>query len=248
MYQLIVYNSYMYKQEKISLIIPAKNEKSNLLRLLPTIPQVIDEVLVVDGKSIDGTREFLENYPKVKYLLQQNSGKGAAIQLGVNNAKFEYIICMDADGSMDVNEIPLLLSLLIDKKNDLVKGSRYIYGGGSSDLTAIRSLGNKVLLRIVNLFFKCSWTDLAYGYFGINKSAYQELGISDYRNYGNGFEIETVIFCRASRFRLRIKEFPSLESKRWTGKSNLMAIPVGLRILFAIFFERFRNSNHFNPR
>ena len=97
--------------------------------MLPTIPQVIDEVLIVDGKSIGGTREFLENYSRVKYLLQQNSAKGAAIQLGVNNAKFKYIICMDADGSMDVNEIPLLLSLFLDKKNDLVKGSRYISGG-----------------------------------------------------------------------------------------------------------------------
>ena len=125
-----MYDAMVYDKEKITLVIPAKNEKANLMRLLPTIPNFIDEIIVVDSNSNDGTREMLGMYSNVVYILQTNRGKGAALQIGIEAAKFEYIICMDADGSMHTNEIPHLLELLVEEKNHLVKGSRYLSGGG----------------------------------------------------------------------------------------------------------------------
>ena len=52
----------MYKGQGVTVVIPTKNELENLKRLLPTIPSFIDEVLVVDGYSNDGTAEFANRY------------------------------------------------------------------------------------------------------------------------------------------------------------------------------------------
>jgi hypothetical protein len=60
--------------------------------------------------------------------------------------------------------------------------------------------------------------------------------------YGQGFEIETLIFCRAVRRGLQVKEIPSWERERWEGDSNLKSIPDGIRALTALLVERFTNA------
>ena len=63
--------------------------------------------------------------------------------------------------------------------------------------------------------------------------------------YGQGFEIEAVVFCRAIRRNLKIIEFPSYEQSRWNGTSNLKAIKDGARVLIAIFIERLRSQRKY---
>ena len=153
---------------------------------------------------------------------------------------------MDADGSIDVNEIPLLLSLFLDKKNDLVKGSRYLTLGGSDDLTAFRSFGNLILTRIGNLMYRQIYTDLAYGFVAYNRSSLIKLSATktdnkfEIFNYGNGFEFETLVLSRMARSKMKIKEFPSYELKRIDGSSNLRAIRDGFRLLVTLLFERLK--------
>jgi glycosyltransferase involved in cell wall biosynthesis len=231
----------MLKKEKITLVIPAKNEYENLIVLIPKIPKEIDEVLLVLGGNDDGTLEALKKYKKVKILNQTRKGKGAALILGLENAKNRIIICMDADGSMRTQELRMIVENMIKFNSQLIKGSRYLPGGGSEDLTLLRSFGNKLFLHLVNLVYRRNFTDLAYGYFGIRKTAFNELNVSG-RNifgYGTGFEIETLLICRATELNMKIDEFPSLELKRLNGKSNLKIFRVGTRILITIIIERF---------
>jgi len=248
----------MYKGQGVTVVIPTKNELENLKRLLPTIPDFVDEVLVIDGYSIDGTSEFANDSRYVtKVLMQKAPGKGSALCLGVQMASFKNIICIDADGSMSTLEFPKLLDPMIDSNIDVIKGSRYLPGAGSEDLSLFRSLGNRGLLLIAKLLYKCKWTELAYGYFGLTQDAVKKLDLFEFESkvpsrwifknlaYGQGFEIEAVIFCRALRRNLSIKEFASMETNRWNGTSNLKAIPDGFRVLFAILIERIRSQRVF---
>jgi hypothetical protein len=131
-----------------------------------------------------------------------------------------------------------------------VKGSRYLNGGGSSDLTMFRSFGNKVLTKIANNFFHQEWTDLAYGYAAFDRKLLSSLALTNYdalgslfshKAYGQGFEIETLMFCRAARRGIKLVEVPAYENDRIAGASNLRAIRDGVRVLIALFVERARS-------
>ena len=248
----------MYKGQGVTVVIPTKNELENLKRLLPTIPSFVDEVLVVDGYSNDGTAEFAEKSEVVtKVLLQKAPGKGSALCLGVQMANHKNIICIDADGSMSTSEFPKLLDPMVVSNIEVIKGSRYLPGAGSEDLSLFRSAGNRGLLFIAKILYKCKWTELAYGYFGLTQDAVKKLDLFEFESkvpsklifkklaYGQGFEIEAVIFCRALRRNLRIEEFPSIETNRWNGTSNLKAIPDGIRVLIAILLERLRSERKY---
>jgi glycosyltransferase involved in cell wall biosynthesis len=248
----------MFLNKKISLVIPTKNEEKNLSLLLTQLPEFIDEIIVVDASSTDGTYELALNSDKVaKTFKQKGFGKGSALCLGAQKASGDFIIFMDSDGSMSPKEFPVILNTLIAHGADIVKGSRYLKGAGSDDLSHFRSIGNKGLLLITNLFYKCNWTELAYGYFALKASTVSKLDLNEFESkvssgfifpklaYGQGFEIEAVIFCRAVRRNLKVLEFPSHETKRWNGTSNLKAIPDGFRVLSAIILERIRSERRF---
>ncbi len=237
----------------MSVIIPARNEAQNLPRILDSLPRDIDEAIVIDGNSTDDTVAVAEAHPRVsKVVIQRSRGKGAALSLGLRVASCEYAVMIDADGSMDTSEIPAFIAAL-DAGADVVRGSRYLPRGGSEDLTPFRSFGNRVLTGLANTIFDVNWTDLAYGYAAFRRSALEQMDVFYYdskvgslpfsrgMSYGQGFEIESLIFCRSARRGLNVVEIPSIESARWHGASNLKAIPDGFRALSAILIERARS-------
>ena len=239
----------MFNNRSVSLVIPAKNELASLPTVLADIPEYIDEVIVVDGHSDDGTLEYAQRHSRVNKVVRQRSkGKGAALSAGFANASKDLVVIIDADGSMDLGELHLFLAEF--PNCGIAKGSRYLTGGGSSDLTAFRSIGNRFLTGMANRFFHQDWTDLAYGYavfdrnllHGLALTNYDELGsMFSHKAYGQGFEIETLMFCRAARRGIRLVEVPSYEKDRIAGASNLRAIRDGIRVLIALFVEKARS-------
>lgn len=241
----------MYLGKRISVVIPAKNEARNITRIIPGIPEFIDEILLVTSSKEDTTLDLLKisaYEDKLICLIQPKVGKGDAQKKGIRHATGDYICMIDADGSVNLNEIEHMLKLLILENFDLVKGSRYLKSGGSEDLTNFRSFGNLFLTKTTNVLFSQKWSDLAYGFVGYKNSSIKELDlhthpqmrfISSY-NYGDGFELETVILTRMSKMGYKIGEFPSFELKRLDGFSNLRAVRDGFRLLFAIVYERFQ--------
>jgi glycosyltransferase involved in cell wall biosynthesis len=217
----------------VSFVIPTLNEAKNLPHLLPRVPEWVYEVIIIDGRSTDGTVEVARRLrPDVRIVMEPRRGKGAALQAGFRAARGEVIIALDADGSMAPEEAILFLSALLAGA-DLVKGSRTIQGAGSADITWFRSLGNRGLTLIVRLLYGCAFSDLCYGYIAFwSKHANQLAGDSD------GFEIETSINVRALKNKLKITEVASFESTRIHGFSNLRPIPDGFRILGTILRER----------
>jgi glycosyltransferase involved in cell wall biosynthesis len=218
----------------VSVVIPAKNEAANIPWVLARVPSWVDEIIVVDGLSTDGTLEVArECVPDVIAVHEMRPGKGAAVRAGFTAARGEIIVMLDADGSMDPAEIDRFVRAIEDGA-DLAKGSRRLSGGGSADLTTLRDLGNRALLAIANTMFGVRFSELCYGYMAMRRSRVDELGL-----VADGFEIETEIVVRSVVSGLAVSEVPSFEAPRRAGASNLNVVRDGLRILATLVGVRF---------
>ena len=217
----------------ISVIIPTRNEAPNLQYVLPHLPAYVNEVVLVDGHSTDGTiAEAQRLRPDIRVVEQVGRGKGDAIRAGLAKATGDIIVLLDADGSADPLEIPRFVSALL-AGNDFAKGSRFLKGGGNHDITWIRRMGNYGLIGLVNILFNARFSDLCYGYNVFWKHCLNHLEIDS-----DGFEIETLINIRMHMAGLKIAEVPSVEYQRIHGTSNLNAMKDGWRILKLILQER----------
>jgi len=208
-------------------------------------------VIVVDGRSVDGTIEVARALrPDVRILRQNRRGKGNAVACGFGAVTGDIVVMLDADGSADPQEIPRYVAALLDGA-DFAKGTRFVDGGGSDDITPTRAWGNRWLNRAVNLLFGTGYTDLCYGYnaFWTHCLPVLELHAGDRgkvgKLWGDGFEIETIINTRVAKARLVITEVPSFESRRLHGQSNLNTWRDGARVLRALVVERL---NHMGTR
>jgi hypothetical protein len=222
----------------ISVVIPTLNEAQNLPHVLTRIPAIVDEVVLVDGHSIDATIAIARAVrPDVRVVLQDGRGKGNALACGFAAASGDIIVMLDADGSTDPAEIPRFVATLLDG-SDFAKGSRYADGGGSSDITLIRSAGNKLLSFAVNILFRTRYTDLCYGYNAFWRHCLPHMHVTC-----DGFEVETLINVRVARAGLAVTEVPSVEYERIHGVSKLNAGRDGMRVLRTIVRERARRGS-----
>jgi glycosyltransferase involved in cell wall biosynthesis len=244
----------------VSVVIPALNEAQNLPHVLRLVPQWLHEVVLVDGRSTDGTVEIARStWPNnhivakerrsraaqqesaerdrrkqgitLRLVDQKGKGKGSAMREGFEAATGDIIVVLDADGSNDPNEIPAFLGVLLAGA-DFAKGSRFLQGGGTLDMPLYRKLGNWSFVLMVRLLFGGSYTDLCYGY-----NAFWARIVPDLDLQASGFEIETVMNVRAQRLGLKIAEVPSFEYKRIYGSGRLKTVPDGWRVLKTIFTE-----------
>jgi len=222
------------KRPFVSVVIPTLNESSNLPLVLPFLPMNwIDEVIMVDGRSTDNTVETARRFlPSVRVVLEKKPGKGAAMQAGFAAARGDIIVTMDADGSNDPREIPRMVQALLEGA-DFVKGSRFAHGGGTTDMPRYRKMGNWVLGSIANILFNGMYTDLCYGFHAFWRHALPIINSIE----ADGFEIDTAIYVRILRNRLRVTETPSFEGYRFYGVGKLQTIPDGWRVLATIMHE-----------
>jgi glycosyltransferase involved in cell wall biosynthesis len=218
---------------QVSFIVPTLNEAKNLPWLLPRIPSWAHEVIIVDGRSTDNTVAVARHLREdVKIVMEPRRGKGAALQAGFRAATGDIMVMLDADGSMVPEEAIVFVSALVAGA-DLVKGSRFIQGAGTDDMSLFRMLGNWGLTLIVRLLYGGSFSDLCYGYM-----AFWTKHLASLNCDCDGFEIETLINVRALKNHLNIVEVASFEAPRISGFSNLRAIPDGWRVLKTILRER----------
>jgi glycosyltransferase involved in cell wall biosynthesis len=250
-----------YLEPRVSVVIPTLNEALNLPHVFARMPPDIYEVILVDGCSVDGTVAVAQSlWPSVRVVRQTRTGKGNALACGFTMATGDIIAMVDADGSADPGEIPLFVKALANGA-DFAKGTRFAEGGGSTDITRLRSYGNRLLTFLFNRFYNVKYTDLCYGFnvfwqrhslmLGLDATSQLPAGGDGQRLWGDGFEIETLIHIRVAKAGLVVTEVPSFEYSRIHGVSNLSALSDGIRVLRTIFIERRHARSlpvHANPR
>jgi glycosyltransferase involved in cell wall biosynthesis len=219
---------------RVSVLIPCLNEEKNLPYVLEAMPSWVHEVVIIDDHCTDQTVNIARRFMPDAVIVSNDRppGKGNALRAGMEAASGDILVQVDADGSEDPAEINAFVGALLTGA-DYAKGSRFIQGGGTSDMPALRRFGNWMLTRLVRLIFRgAHFTDLCYGY-----NAYWA-SVAPLLLDARGFEIETVMNLRAVRAGLRISEVPSFEAERIHGIGNLVTFPDGWRVLKAIIRER----------
>lgn len=214
---------------KVSIIVPTLNEVNTVEKLLKGIPREgIDEILVVDGRSTDGTVELVK---KLGYSLifQEGKGFGRAISTGVKYAKGDVLVFINADNSHKPEDIPKLLTKL-KEGYDVVVASRYLPGGGSDDDTPLHYIGNKLLTFLANKIHKTNFTDSLYFFTAIRKEV-----LGSVKTTSSGFEYCIELPIKIHKAGFKIAEIPSFERKRSGGRAKVNTFSDGLKIFRQIF-------------
>jgi glycosyltransferase involved in cell wall biosynthesis len=208
----------MKLKNKVSIIFPTKNEAEGIEKVILSVKKYVDEIIVVDGHSNDGTKEIAEKQ-NVKFYLDHELGKGDAVRLGIKKATGDIIVIFDADGSPTAKDIPVLIKALIKSQADMVIASRRT--GGSFDFNIslegiIRTMGSDFMAYLINKRFSTNFSDILYNFRAMKASPIKKLKLA-----ANGFDIEQEMLIAALKNKLKVIEIPSREEKRKWGASKL---------------------------
>ena len=219
---------------KISIVFPTYNERDNISRLLPEVFRICKKsnldcnVIIVDDNSPDGTAKIAEKLAK-KYditIIQRPSklGLGSAYITGFKKAlelKSDYIFSMDADLSHQPREIQKFLQKMDSRNYDLVVGSRYMSGGGST-LRGWRKFVSKGANLLAKSILGLATSDVTTGYRCYRASSLAKIDLDSIKTSGYSF-LEEILFLFV-RKGFRIGETPIYFDERWVGKSKLGAM------------------------
>ena len=219
----------------LTLLIPAKNEKESLPKVLDELKNYNLKTVIVLEEEDKETIESVKNY-NCKILYQGGKGYGNALINGINSIKSELFCIFNADGSFDPSELKKMIKQLNDQKADFVFATRYEKNCGSDDDTIITFIGNFIFTRIGMLFFGLNITDILYTY-TIGKTSKAK----DLRLNSKDFKFCVELPIKAKRKNFKLITSKAHERSRIAGKKKVNAFKDGLVILIymiKLFFIR----------
>lgn len=229
---------------KLSIIIPVYNEKKTIEEIIKRImavklQKVKKEIIIVDDKSTDGTREILKKIKKKHsefkiFYHQKNQGKGASVRTGLKHATGDYILIQDADLEYDPQDISRLLKPIQDGKAEVVYGSRFT--GEHRNMFFWHMMGNKSLTLVTNLFYNTTLSDMEVCYKLFNENSLKGVSLKEDR-WGFDPEITSKILKKG----IRIYEVPISYTGREFSEGKKIFWRDGLRILWVLIKYRFLN-------
>ena len=198
----------------VSVVICTLNEAPNLPHVLPRIPEGIEEILLVDGRSADGTVDVARKLrPEVRVLYEDGKGKGLALRRGIEAATGDIVVTLDADGETDPADLPLFVDALRNGC-DFAKGSRFAAG---SKNPRGRPPWDWLMVTTFNRLFRANFTDLCSGYNGFWRAITQRIDLWS----PTGWNYEPLFVIRAVKAGLRVQEVPHRSLPRLSGRSKL---------------------------
>ena len=185
----------MYRGLTVSVVVPAYNEETQITRVIETMPDFIDQIVIIDDCSPDRTSEVVQAHPLTSsgrvHLIrhEKNQGVGGAIATGYKwsrDNKFEIAVVMAGDGQMDPEDLPEILDPIVDGEADYTKGNRLVTGEAFRKIPKVRFFGNSVLSLLTKIA-SGYWhvADSQTGYTAINLTALQAIDWDHmYKRYG----------------------------------------------------------------
>jgi len=226
---------------KLSVVIPVYNEKKTLNELILRVEAVsIDkEVIIIDDASTDGTRDLLKKYEKKEgfevIYRPKNKGKGAALRAGFEIVKGEVIIIQDADLEYNPKDFPVLLEPILDKRADVVYGSRFL-GGSHRVLFFWHYIANKFLTTLSNMFTNINLTDMETGYKAFRREVIESISLKS-----NRFGFEPEFTMKVAQRKFVIYEVPISYDGRDYSEGKKINWKDGVAALWFILRFRFFN-------
>ena len=214
----------------ISIIIPAKDEEGSIAEVIERCKKYSDDIIVIDGHSMDGTREICERMG-VKVYLDNGKGKGDAIRMGISLARKAILVFIDADLSHSPDDIPALVQPILDGRADHVTASRM--KGGSDELHGdigkfIRMVGSDIITIGINYRFGVRLTDSQNGFRAIRRDVAAALDLKE-----NITTIEQEMIIKTLKRGYRITEVPAHEYARKFGSSKINVGRIWWRYVYA---------------
>jgi len=185
----------MYKNHKVSVVVPAHNEETQIARVIDSMPEIVDTIVIIDDKSKDATVDVIRNHPAyatgriVLIEHETNQGVGGAIATGYKWSRdndYDVAVVMAGDGQMNPDDLPAVLDPVINDEADYSKGNRLVTGEAFRRIPKIRFFGNSVLSLLTKIA-SGYWhvADSQTGYTAINRRALHAIDWdSMYKRYG----------------------------------------------------------------
>ena len=216
------------------LVIPTLNEVDGMKQVIPLIKKEwVDEILIVDGGSTDGTIEEAKKL-NLKVIQQKSKGSlGAAIYDGFESTKAEYLLMFGADGNNEPEEIPKMLEK-IKEGYDQVIISRFGKTSINEDAGIIDAFGNKMFTAITNIFFRGQFTDTLSSSRAFTKKAWDEIKFDAF-----GLDSVLQMSIRGLIKNQKIIEIAGNERARVGGERKMHRIPTATRLTARIIRELF---------
>jgi len=239
----------MYRNKKIALVIPARNEEKLIKPTILSIPKLVDNIYIIDDGSTDNTskivKEFIKKNNKIKLIQhKKNIGPGGAIITGYKQSSKDnndITVVVGGDNQMPLDQINAFLNPLIDDKADYAKGNRFLIEGNVFEaMPVIRQIGNiiiSLLTKIASGFYKIY--DVVDGYTAITKHAINLINWNKaWKKYGYPMDF----LIRLSAYGMRVIDVPRraiyLKNEK---QSQIKGISYALKVspmLFKGFFWR----------
>ena len=245
----------MHQENKInlSIIIPAYNEENYISELFDQLKFYFNykniEIIFVDDGSIDNSKNILKSFKsnndyifKYDFIdIKQNSGKGKAIQLGLEKSKGKYVLFLDADLELDTKDAFDMYQMIQDKKEiKCIFGSRYLTGKLKKNNYFFNSLVGKINSFIFDIFFLQSLTDVHCGLKIIHRDVLKKIQITV-----NDFGIELDLASQIVRNNFFIYEYGVSYYFRTKLQGKKISWLDGLKSLYYLFKIRFIDNNKY---
>ena len=219
----------------LTLIIPAKNEKESLPKVLDELRNFNLKKNVILEASDRLTIESIKDYD-CEIIYQDSKGYGDALKKGIEKVNTEFFCIFNADGSFNPKELDVMIKKLKNDKCDFVFASRYEKDCGSDDDTLITFIGNYIFTFLGKIFFKLGITDILYTFVMARTSCAKNLRLTS-RDFS--FCVELPI--KAKRANYKICTSKSFERSRIAGEKKVNAFKDGIKILFSMIKLFFRH-------
>ena len=233
----------MYKGKTIAVVVPCYNEETQIKRVIETMPEYVDQIVVVDDSSKDKTVEVIENLTKadskIKLIKEkQNRGCGGALATGYIWARdngFDVVVRMDGDGQMDPSELKLLLDPVVSGETDYAKGNRLFTGEAFEMIPKSRYFGNAILTLLTKIA-SGYWhvADSQSGYTAMNKNILKTL---DWRFMYTRYGQPNHLLILLNLYNFRVRDVPV---KPIYGIGEKSGIKVK-KVIFTISWLLFKN-------